>query len=150
MKKFGFTLIELLVVIGIIATLTGLALPNYMGARERARDARKKGELHELKQALRLYYNDYETYPADNNAGGIMGCVDGATLCTTTFATTSTTYMKRMPEDYSYSQENAGEDFRLVAALETASDGDLAASQTRCPDLGGGEWAATDYVVCAD
>lgn len=144
MKK-GFTLIELLVVIGIIATLTALALPNYMGARQRARDAKRKAELHELKQALRLYYNDFETYPADNGSGAIMGCVDGATLCGTSFATTSTTYMKRLPEEFSY-DVIGGDDFRLVVTLETASDGDLAASQTRCS----GTWVATDYVVCAD
>lgn len=149
--QFGFTLIELLVVIGIIATLTALALPNYMGARQRARDAKRKGELHELKQALRLYYNDFESYPADNGSGGIMGCVDGATICGTSFATTMTTYMKRMPEEYFYEQEASTDDFLLNVALENASDSDLTSSQSRCPPLSGNPaWNPTDYVVCAD
>lgn len=144
MKK-GFTLIELLVVIGIIATLTALALPNYMGARQRARDAKRKGEFHELKQALRLYYNDFEAYPASNN-GTIMGCgADGQTACGTAFATTTTTYMKRLPEEFTY-ELIGGDDFRLSVPLETLSDGDLAPSQLRCS----GTWVATDYVVCAD
>ena len=146
-KKSGFTLIELLVVIGIIATLTALALPNYMGARQRARDAKRKGEFHEVKQALRLYYNDFEAYPADNGSGGIMGCGDGTQLCGTSFATTSTTYMKRLPEEFTYDRIGAGgDDFRLVVTLETASDNDLPASQARCPGI----WTPTQYIVCAD
>jgi len=40
MKK-AFTLIELLVVIAIIGMLSALFLPNFMGARERARDAKE-------------------------------------------------------------------------------------------------------------
>lgn len=151
MKKTGFTLIELLVVIGIIATLTALALPNYMGARERARDARKKGELHELKQALRLYYNDFESYP-QSSGGTIMGCVDGMAACGSAFATTTTTYMKRMPLEYYYEQDASTDDFRINVAFETASDGDIEASQNRCPPINGnGAWVDNvDYVVCAD
>jgi len=146
-KKFGFTLIELLVVIGIIATLTALALPNYMGARERARDAKKKAEFHELKQALRLYYNDFSTYPVDDGSGGIMGCGSaGTTLCGVAFATTTTTYMKLLPEEYTYAFIIGGDDFRLSVPLETLSDGDIVVSQSRCS----GTWDPDEYVVCAD
>ena len=153
MKKSGFTLIELLVVIGIIATLTALALPNYMGARQRARDARKKGELHELKQALRLYYNDYNTYPTDNGNGGLMGCgAAGNTQCLGSFTVGVTTYMKRLPLDpFVYKQATGGDDFRLSQTFENVSDSDLTSSQSRCPPLTGNPaWNPTDYVVCAD
>ena len=57
-KKSGFTLIELLVVISIIATLTAILLPNFMGARQRATDSQKKQEMVSIKNALRLFYND--------------------------------------------------------------------------------------------
>jgi len=59
----GFTLIELLVVIAIIGTLTSLLVVNYQNARERARDAQRKGDFRSLQQALRLYYNDFQGYP---------------------------------------------------------------------------------------
>ena len=36
--NFGFTLVELLVAIGIIATILAVIVPNFMGARERARE----------------------------------------------------------------------------------------------------------------
>ena len=54
----GFSLIELLVVIAITAALIAVALPNFVGARERARDVKRKAEMAELRNALRLYYND--------------------------------------------------------------------------------------------
>ena len=66
-QKEAFTLVELLVSIAVIATIIGLALPNFLGARTRARDARRKGELGQLKTALQLYYNDYSL------PGGMLG-----------------------------------------------------------------------------
>lgn len=44
MKK-GFTLIEILIVIAIIAILSAIILPSLLGARDSARDARRKSEL---------------------------------------------------------------------------------------------------------
>src|SRR5258706_992741 len=86
-QKKGFTLIELLVSIAIIATLIGLALPNYLSARGRAKDARRKEDLQQLKSALQLYYNDFHKYPPSGSAGigklnYIAGCgASGTTLC---------------------------------------------------------------------
>jgi len=56
--KNGFTLIELLVVMVIIGLLAGLILPNFMSARERARDARRKSDLEQIQKALELYKMD--------------------------------------------------------------------------------------------
>ncbi|MBU1326650.1 type II secretion system GspH family protein [Patescibacteria group bacterium] len=76
-ERKGFSLIELLVVIAIIAVLLGLALPNFLGARQRAQDAKRKEEVNQLKQALRMYYNDYQRYPPSATCGGRYNQVSG-------------------------------------------------------------------------
>ena len=104
-NKKGFTLIELLVVISIIGVLTAVILPNMVGMRERARDSKIKSSLEEMKIALRLYYNDYQTYPADDSAGSMRGCgVSGTADCSPggSFVAGSTTYMQQLPSGYSY------------------------------------------------
>lgn len=125
-KNKGFTLIELIVVIAIIGSLTGLIVNNLNDARARARDAKRKEELASLKTALRLYYNDNQSYPAD-----LTGDL--------------TDYIKVMPES-TYSQDDSGDGFTLKVTLENLSDPDLTGSQLRCP----GTHEDTDYVVCAD
>ena len=62
-RKLGFTLIELLVAISIIATLTMILLPNFMGARERGKDSQRISDLNAVKNALRMYYNETQSYP---------------------------------------------------------------------------------------
>ena len=127
MNKKGFTLIELIVVIAIIGTLTGLIVNNLNDARARARDAKRKQDLGSFKTALRLYYNDNQTYPLD-------------------LSVDLTDYIKVMPEYDTYTQDDSGNGFTIKVTLENLSDPDLTTSQTRCDGVD----AATDYVVCAD
>lgn len=146
----GFTLIELIVVIAIIGTLTGLIVNNLNDVRSRSRDAKRKQELGSLKTALRLYYNDYQTYPtAAVGNGDILGCGDGTEACGgagNALATTDSTYMNLLPEFSYYSQDDSGDGFTLKVTLENLSDPDLAGSQARCP----GSHEDTDYVACND
>lgn len=126
--KRGFTLIELLVTISIIGILAGLVINNLADARLRARDTKRKSELTSLKTALRLYYNDFQSYPINLN-------------------NFSTVYIKSIPEFNAYTQTASGDGFIVKVTLENASDSDLTNSQTRCP---GQTYAAADYVVCED
>lgn len=175
MNNKGFTLIELLVVIFIIAVLTGLAMTNFLGARERARDSKKKAEINQAKTALRLYYNDFGKYPERFSSthvangvtyyNGIKGCGANGdencpkSGCAVEFAAGGsacgdTIYMKKLPYYTTgtvfYYQLSGGEDFRLYADLENASDPDIATSQQRCPSSGGANCTNKAYCVCGD
>lgn len=167
MNKKAFTLIELLVVVAIIAILVAFAIANFVGARQRARDLRKKAELQQMKSALRLYYNDFSVYPGPTNAGvnEIEGCGTATppsascySTCGNQFAVggsgCSTVYMKQLPavEDYEwhYQSVSSGDDFCLWTMLENESDTEITKSQARCAAPCLTLLGATDYVVCAD
>jgi len=65
-NQSGFTLIELLVVIVIIGILAAIALPNFIKARNKAREAEVKANIHSIQIALERYAVDnhgvYPTY----------------------------------------------------------------------------------------
>ena len=59
----AFTLIELLVVVSIIATLSVIAMPNFLDAQTRSKVARVKSDLRTLSIALETYATDNNSYP---------------------------------------------------------------------------------------
>lgn len=52
----AFTLLELLVVISIIAILVTLGLSSFSTAQKKGRDAKRKSDLREVRNALEQYY----------------------------------------------------------------------------------------------
>jgi prepilin-type N-terminal cleavage/methylation domain-containing protein len=66
----GFTLLELLIVVGIIAVLAMIAVPNFLMAQRRARQAQCASNLKAVAVALQTYKIDLGKYPlADGIAG---------------------------------------------------------------------------------
>ena len=69
-KKEGFTLIELLIVVAIIGIIAGIAIPNFLGARSKARVTRAFADMRAIADALEMYYVDNTTYPAEPDPQG--------------------------------------------------------------------------------
>ena len=142
--KKAFSLIELLVVISIIATLTAIMLPNFMGARQRATDSQKKQNLVSIKNALRLYYNDNQSYPITMSQSSL-----GSTLATYIPSVSAVGFT------YSYYQTGNGDGFQLCSGMDSGSE-DVTTSQSNCAvgsticngiTLSAG---SSLYVVCAN
>jgi type IV pilus assembly protein PilA len=64
----GFTLIELLVVILIIGILAAIALPAFLGQRQKAQDTAAKTEVRNAVTAMETYYTDNEKYDGATQA----------------------------------------------------------------------------------
>jgi type II secretion system protein G len=93
MKKYnGFTLIELLVVIAITGIIISLSLFGIQGARESARDARRKSDLEQIRSGLEIYKSDCNEYPASLGTS-LVGPTTGPTGCK------SNTYIETVPTD---------------------------------------------------
>jgi prepilin-type N-terminal cleavage/methylation domain-containing protein len=122
-NKFGFSLVELLVVISIISILAAVLVANLTGARERARDSKKIEELGSLKNALRMYYNDNQEYPA----GSGITAFSGADL---------SEMEKYLPAvnsiGFTYYQTNNGDGFNLCTSLDSGAGDDDINSQIKC------------------
>jgi prepilin-type N-terminal cleavage/methylation domain-containing protein len=117
-KSKGFTLIEMLIVITIIALLASLILVGMGGARAKTRDSRRVADLHNIMNALELYYAKNGVYPE--------GTYSSSTSWDTfrTILTGAGIGVSRVPQDplnnttYYYQYGGTTTDYVLGALLE--------------------------------
>ncbi|MBK7745993.1 MAG: type II secretion system protein [Candidatus Obscuribacter sp.] len=74
----GFTLIELLVVVIIIGILAAIALPNFIGAQDKAREASVKANMRTAQIAAESYATDNAgSYPPSATDAGYLSYLPG-------------------------------------------------------------------------
>ena len=57
-KQGGFTLVELMVVVAVIAILAAIAMPQFMSAADKAKDAKQVADIQIIRNATQLYMID--------------------------------------------------------------------------------------------
>lgn len=136
MKKKAFTLIELMVVVLVIGILTAMVAIGLQSARARARDSVRKGDMHNLKNAIEQSFDDViDTVKTKEHYAIQATPVDITTLTWLT----SENYVKAIPNDvntdnpYQYLTDATGDNFAMFAVLENTKDGDI---KTTNPDAG--------------
>jgi type IV pilus assembly protein PilA len=62
----GFSLIELMTVVLVIAILLAIAIPMFLGAKDRAGDRAAQGNVHHALVAEHIVFTDSETFSTSN------------------------------------------------------------------------------------
>lgn len=149
-KRKGFTLIELLVVIVIIGILATLSVIALNSARAKARDAKRVSDVKQMQTALELFYSDKEAYPTASSAitlgeGTSCGGAVCDVLCDTTAGfqngttgcSTNNVYIPSIPADagsssYTYTSAD-GTTYSIAFSLESGSGSLSAGAHTAAP-----------------
>lgn len=134
----GFTLFELLVVIVVMSILAAFSLTTFNGAQVKARDAKRKADLRELRNVLIQYYQDRRAYPIVA-AAGITSA--GCPVSPPWFPLIEPSYTSKVPCDprnaasgtlatantylYQYVTTCSGQGFILATRLENTSDTEI-------------------------
>lgn len=127
--KNKITIGEIIIILISVLILVGITYKQFDLAKAKSRDDRRKGNLNELGQVIRLYYADYGVLPEEKLINSLWGkeWKDGDYV-----------YLKSVPDEislgkgYCYVVENEGKYFSLFADLENKSDVECQKDKWQC------------------
>lgn len=129
--------------IGILAIV---GVGSYQSSLSRSRDAKRKGDLKNVAQAVEIYWSDYEVYP-NSDVGRISPCTLSGTCIPLEWGGSpsftdpnkpATLYMKTVPIDptsnqnYVYQVSSDKKAFKIWSKLEISTDKDALANDSKC------------------
>jgi type II secretion system protein G len=151
-KTSGFTFIEIIIVITIIGMLAAFIVGNYVTAKQRGRDSKRKADLNLIQSALEQYKADNEFYPCfsssisecSSDSSTASTAIEGIGLISTINSANSndlpSKYLNSIPSDplygnscssvakgYLYWHGLGRQQYVLFANLESTTDKDATA-----------------------
>jgi type IV pilus assembly protein PilA len=112
-EESGFTLIELLIVLVIIGILLAIAVPSYLGFKDRASKSAAQANVRSAVPAVEAFYADHGTYAGMDDTA--LKAIDAGVKITVVSAGASTYCISNTQGSFTYYKAGPASDISATA-----------------------------------